>query len=229
MLRGVRFNRGKARAASIFGAATGAPASAAEPAPKARPVPREHILQSRAVDWFRAWALPRGAMLWSSLEGITLDTRGKKRRTPQQQAKIAAIMAVQRAAGMLDGMPDTNWAWPASGAADAAAGTAWIELKAEGAVYGDLRDAQREQILGLLRAGQRVGIAQSMYDIEDLLLGWGVLLRQRLDAGERPAAHPQRQKWPLEGEELRRMLLYTTPANLLREWGHEPLRARASA
>jgi hypothetical protein len=182
---------------------------AAKPAVKRLPRvgPSESDTQIQGFAWFKYRALPLDATLRANPNGIWFgDTArdpasGKTmRRTPAEMARIAATTRKMKSEGWTIGTPDTVATWQGMGL--------WVELKAEDATPSDLDDDQLREILALLDSGCRVGIARTIWEWEDLYLGWGVPLRRRYpDRPPEPRLRANAIRWPIEGERLREVCL----------------------
>jgi hypothetical protein len=152
--------------------------------------------------------------------------RGSAEPTLAQKIRAKQVIDQQVAMGMKPGTPDKHTSWPAHGdparkLPDCPAGSGWMEYKREDGTYSDLSLDQRKELLDLHRSGQRIAIVRTVYEAELVYLIWGVHLRRRWYAPPPPAA-PRKQPWPLEGDELRDMILRTTDEQWLRLWGHLP-------
>lgn len=211
--KGVQFRPAKAKAASLFARQTGAPNmhTSGVKSPETLLVPEEEVSQESAVWWFRYYGLPYDADILYTPTGIPV--RGA---TEAERQKLFLMNQALERRGMRRGMPDT--VTPYQGIAH------WIELKREGSTYSAVKPHQRRELLRLLKCGCRVGIARSRHEMEWLYLGWGIPLRNRLEAGPAmPVQTAGGQIWPLEGEALRQMILSRTNEALLRHWGYEPI------
>lgn len=215
--KGVTFRPAKARVAAIFGARPLNSAVAASAVKLSSSVdklsdcgiPEEGVSQESALFWFERHALPLGSTIRSVPTGIPV--RGK---SESERRRLYLVNAALERQGMRKGTPDT---------VTTHLGRAlWIELKREGSTYSALETHQRIEILRLLDSGCRVGIARNKEEMQILYQTWGVPLRQTLPVDTSRLVTATGQRWPLEGEDLRSMILQTTNPLALRRAGYEP-------